>query len=449
MTLQANAAVEAPALPTFFRYVGASVAGLLALTGAALVDGLLVGKYLGADALAAVNLLIPLWTLLFGLVLMLAIGGSVVAGRFLGARRPGAAGRVFSGCLWGAGVSGVALAVLATVGRDSVLQLLAVPANLRPLIQPYYHIVLLGLVPQYLAVVLYYFLRAAGQPQRASRALVLGALVNIFLDVWLLALLRWDIRAAALATVAAQLTQCLLLFYLFHRSAQPLRWTRVRPSFRRLRQFCGNGLSEFVNEVSAGLVLLALHWLLSRHYGIAGVAGFALIHYGLLLNIMLACAIAEVVHVLVSQNRGAGQWSRAHRFFRFGMVMALSSGMVLWGGIQWGSEPLSRWFFAEAQPVVAQYARDFWTVIGLVFWLTGANLVFSAWFTGLQQPGRSALIALSRSLLLPMVFLMVLSGQPGVSFLWALPLAEAVTLLLAWVMKVRQSSFWRSELVAE
>lgn len=449
MTLGANAAVEAPALPTFLRYVGASVAGLLALTGAALVDGIMVGKYLGADALAAVNLLIPLWTLLFGLVLMLAIGGSVVAGRYLGARRPRAASRVFSGCLWGAGVCGLALTTLATLWREPILQLLAVPEDLRPLIQPYYHIVLLGLAPQYLAVVLYYFLRTAGQPQRASRALVLGALVNILLDVWLLALLRWDIRAAALATIAAQLTQCLLLFYLFHRSPQPLRWTRVRPSFRRLRQFCGNGLSEFVNEVSAGLVLLAIHWLLSRHYGIAGVAGFALIHYGLLLNIMLACAIAEVVHVLVSQNRGAGQWPRAHRFFRFGMVMALGSGIVLWGAIQWGSEPLSRWFFADAQVVVAQYAREFWSVIGLVFWLTGANLVFSAWFTGLQQPGCSALIALSRSLLSPLLFLVVLSIQPGVSFLWALPLAEAFTLVLALVMKVRQSSFWRSELATE
>ncbi|WP_347331544.1 MATE family efflux transporter [Marinimicrobium locisalis] len=449
MTRSPNAAVEAPALPTFLRYVGASVTGLLALTGAALVDGIMVGKWLGADALAAVNLLIPLWTLLFGLVLMLAIGGSVVAGRYLGARRRRAASRVFSGCLWGAGVGGLALSLLATVWHEPILQLLAVPESLRPLIQPYFHIVLLGLAPQYLAVVLYYFLRTGGQPQRASRALVAGAMVNIILDVWLLAVLRWDIRAAALATVAAQLTQCLLLLYLFRRSSTPLQWTRVRPSLRRLRQFCGNGLSEFVNEVSAGLVLLVIHWLLSRQYGIAGVAGFALIHYGLLLNIMLAFAIAEVVHVLVSQNRGAGQWHRAHRFFRFGMVMALSSGIVLWGAIQWGSEPLSRWFFADAQAAVAQYAQAFWAVIGLVFWLTGANLVLSAWFTGLQQPGRSALIALSRSLLLPLLFLMLLSVQPGVSFLWSLPLAEAFTLVLALGMKVRQSSTGRLELAAK
>jgi Na+-driven multidrug efflux pump len=437
-----NPAIHAPALATFTRYVGASVIGLLALTGAAIVDGVMVGKWLGADALAAVNLLIPLWILLFGLVLMLAIGGSVVASRYLGAGHNTAASKVFCGSLTIAGVGGAVLAAVIGALHLPLMTLLAVPESLQTMIKPYLLIVLAGLAPQYIAVVLYYFLRVAGQPQRASRALVIGALVNIILDVVLLGWLHWDIRAAALATLAAQLTQCALLVGTFKRAPMPLRWAPTGLTPRRLAQFCANGVSEFVNEVSAGLILLVIHWLLSRQYGVAGVAGFALIHYALLLNIMLACAIAEVVHVLVSQNRGAGQWRRAKIFFRFGMSLAVATGALLWGLSHWSSAALSHWFFRGGNAAV--YAQDFWPVIAPVFLFTGANLVLSAWFTGLQQPGRSAFIALSRSLALPFVFLWILYfWQTAHSFLWALPLAEAATLAMALLFKAQQSSAWR------
>lgn len=445
MNAQTNAALSAPVVSTFLRFMGASVAGLLALTGAAIVDGFMVGKWLGAEALAAVNLLIPLWILLFGLVLMLAIGASVVASRFLGAGHLRAASGIFSGTVCVAGISGLALTLVVGLLSDPVLTLLAVPEPLQALVRPYFLIVLAGLAPQYVAVVLYYFLRVAGQPQRASRALVLGALVNIALDILLLGVLHWDIRAAALATLASQLTQCGLLLLTYKRRSPALQWRPVFLSARRLWQFCANGLSEFVNEVSAGIVLLVIHWLLSREFGVGAVAGFALIHYALLLNIMLACAIAEVVHVLVSQNNGAGQAIRSQLFFRLGLGLAVITGTALWCTSRWGSQALSQWFFSDAN--AAYYAQQFWPVIAPVFLLTGANLVISAWFTALQQPGRSALIALSRSLILPLLFLWALHAHSiSVSFLWALPFAELVTLLIATTLKAQYSSLWRAKL---
>ncbi|WP_052481298.1 MATE family efflux transporter [Gilvimarinus agarilyticus] len=444
MSTPANAALGAPVLGTFLRYVGASVAGLLALTGAAIIDGFMVGKWLGAEALAAVNLLIPLWILLFGLVLMLAIGASVVASRYLGAGRLNAASKIFSATLSMAAIGGLALTLIFSFLNNYLLALLAVPESLQALVRPYFLIVLAGLAPQYVAVVLYYFLRVAGEAQRASRALVLGALVNIILDILLLGVLHWDIRAAALATLTAQLTQCALLLVTYRRHAGALHW---RPAFlktKRLLQFCANGFSEFVNEVSAGIVLLIIHWLLSREFGVAAVAGFALIHYALLLNIMLACAIAEVVHVLVSQNNGAGQTQRSQLFFRLGLGLAVVTGIILWCFSHWGSQALSQWFFSSVN--AAHFAQQFWPVIAPVFLLTGANLVISAWFTAQQRPGRSALIALSRSLVLPLFFLWLLyTSSLSLPFLWALPFAELFTLLLAGFFTAQHSSLWRAK----
>mgnify|MGYP000728302883 CR=1 FL=1 len=437
-----ESALAAPALPTFLRYVGASTLGLLALTSAAVVDGLMVGKWLGADALAAVNLLIPFWVLLFGSVLMLAIGASVVAGHYLGAGRRESASRVFSACVRLALVFGVAVTALGLVFGDGLLYWLAVPEALHPLVKPYFKLVLLGQAPQCVAVVLYYFLRVSGEPRRASRALVLGALVNILLDVLGLAVLGWDLRAAAGATVAAQLTQCLVLLHLLRSGRTSLRWRPGWLSWRRLRTFCGNGFSEFLNEVSAGVVLFVVHWLLALTGGVAAVSGFALIHYALLLNVMLACAVAEVVHVLASQNLGAGQPVRARRFRDYGLGLAAVQGLLLWTLAMLGAPALSGWFFEGAE--AANYAAQFWPVIAPVFLLTGFNLVLSAWFTGCRQPRRSALLAMARSLVFPLMFLAVLfPWRDRVSFLWALPLAELLALAVALGLLADKTTFRR------
>ena len=73
-------ALTAPVVPTFFSYAALSMVGLLAITTMNVVDGAFVGNYVGGDALAAIALLIPYFTVVVAVTLMLAIGGSVTAG---------------------------------------------------------------------------------------------------------------------------------------------------------------------------------------------------------------------------------------------------------------------------------------------------------------------------------------------------------------------------------
>lgn len=77
-------ALDGAIVPTFFKYLIPSLVGLIAMTSASLVDGVFIGNYVGVTALAAVNLIIPITTLLFGVGMMLAIGGSVRGGKYLG-----------------------------------------------------------------------------------------------------------------------------------------------------------------------------------------------------------------------------------------------------------------------------------------------------------------------------------------------------------------------------
>ncbi len=68
----------------FVRFVFPSVFGLLAVSSAGVIDGIFIGNFVGPTALASVNLTMPLLALVFGVLLMISMGGSVVAGKFLG-----------------------------------------------------------------------------------------------------------------------------------------------------------------------------------------------------------------------------------------------------------------------------------------------------------------------------------------------------------------------------
>lgn len=79
-----NKVTQGPIISTFFLFAFPALIALHAITTASLVDGIFVGKYLGPQALAAINILIPYFTFMFALGLMVAIGGTVTAGKFIG-----------------------------------------------------------------------------------------------------------------------------------------------------------------------------------------------------------------------------------------------------------------------------------------------------------------------------------------------------------------------------
>jgi len=88
--------LSSPILKVFSFYTIPSLIGLLAMSSATLVDGIFVGHFVGANALAAINLIFPFLSLLFALALMLGVGGSVRAGKYLGEKNPAAASAIFS-----------------------------------------------------------------------------------------------------------------------------------------------------------------------------------------------------------------------------------------------------------------------------------------------------------------------------------------------------------------
>lgn len=442
MKEHANPALSGAIIPTFFYYVIPSIIGLVAITTANLVDGMFVGNAVGAEALAAITLLLPYLTFLFAIGLMLSIGGSVSAGKYVGEGNLKAASRIFSQCLIATVVINLLFAAASLLFEEWLYALLNAPTEIQPLIDEYLSIIRWVMVVQTLSMVLYYFIRADGHPILATTALVIGALLNIIFDAWFIIHLEMGLAGAAYATAIAQVIQLIVLGYYFISHKRTLMFSLLTDKWNELLRAAYNGLSEFINELSVGLIFLLLNGLLIARIGIDGVAAFSVVNYFIFLSIMLSYGIADALHLLVSQNFGAKNHQRMKQFLTTAITSTLVLGITLIVLLlQWQNTAIN-WFLKEDAEEVITLAGTLLWLIWPLFLVNGINIILSCYLTAIHQPKPSAIIATARSLVLPALLLSIFYMLfDDWKFLTALPIAEWCTFLLAVVLVAKR---WKS-----
>ena len=436
-----NQALQGEIVPTFFRYLALDVLGLIAMTSAMLVDGLFIGNYVGVTALAAVNLIIPISTLLFGVGMMLSIGGSVRAGKYLGEYDRPAASAIFSKTLVSMALYGVAAVSLALAFEERLFTGLGATPELFPAMSEYYRIIMPFLLAQLIVLALYYFIRLDGYPNLVATALTIGALVNIVLDYLFIGLFGWGLTGAALATGISQALPLPVMMLYFLKPGRRLRFAIRQRNWKEVFQAAYNGISEFINEVSGGIVALILNWMLLQRIGVSGVAAITVVNYTMLLGYMMYFAISDTIQVMISQNFGARNAIRMAAFLRTaaGTIAVLSAVFIT--VLLTTSEPIIRLFVdAGDSAATVAMATEFVTYIWPLFLFAGVNILISGYLTAIHRPFQSGIVALCHSLILPAAFLVLaywlLSDQ---RFVVALPVAEAATCVLAVALFMRYS----------
>nr|WP_269809204.1 MATE family efflux transporter [Enterovibrio nigricans] len=320
-----NRVTQSSIIPTFFYFAVPSLLGLLAISSASIVDGIFVGRYLGSDALASINLLIPYFTFMFATSLMVAIGGTVKAGKYIGEKNYQSANTVFTQSILLVLGFTILMAILTGLFTDTLFELLGAPDDIHPIMAKYFRVISLCLIIQLSSLVLYYFVRADGFPVLATVSLTVAAATNVVLDIVFLGYMGLGIEWAAWATTIAQLLQILTLSAFFFNPKRQLTLSISKMKIKVLFSSLLNGSSEFINEISVGIVILIIHWLLVVEGGHSAVAGFSVANYLLFFSMMAYYGIVDAIHILVSQNYGAGKWLRIRQF----MMMAATCVLVI------------------------------------------------------------------------------------------------------------------------
>jgi putative MATE family efflux protein len=426
-----------PIVATFFRYVIPSTLSLLAISTASVVDGFFVGNYLGAEALAAVNLLMPYFALLFGIALMFSVGGSVKASIYIGEKKYALASSLFSQIFFVVLVIALLAVPLSLIFSEYLFSALGATPSLYPLMQSYFEVFCFVTIVQLSCLVMYYFIRADNKPELGMRALMLGAFINIALDALFIGKLGWGIEGAAWATLIAQIIQLVYISSYFFSGRNNLKLSWPVFNVKELGFSAFNGFSEFINEFSIGLVILVFHWVISRQSGVEGIAAFSVVNYLIYISLMVYYGIIDAMHVLLGHNFGAQRIDRVKAFMRIAAISIATLSIMLVVILHVFEGSIIGFFLEDDAEQARQLAQNFLHIIWPIFLFNGFNVLICAYLTSAELALHSSIIAMLRSLILPIGFVLLLSIMfPEIGFLYAVPVAEALAFVFALIFFV-------------
>lgn len=417
-----------------------TLVGMLFNSALNICDGMFVGHGVGSNALAAINIVAPLFLICAGIGLMFGIGASVIGGIRLAEDNVKAARIIMTQAyIAGAVIFGIIIAISLLFTRP-VLNALGCSQALEPLAADYLLWLLPGLVFFYLQCAGMMLIRLDGSPKYAMGVQIVTAVVNIVLD-WLMVFpLGMGIKGASIATSISCVVAGLMVLGYFLFFSDKLRFHRIRISVLTLRNIgymARIGFATFIAELAIGVMMVTGNYMFLSYLGEEGVAAFSIGCYLFPLIFSASNAVAQAAQPIISYNYGAGNDDRVRQTLRIALFTACLSGVVITMGMWLGAPALTAVFLSPAENAYS-IAVGGLPVLGLCALFFALNITFIGYYQSCERASRAIVYMLLRGIIFMVpgfIILPRLIGEPG---LWlAIPLAELLTLTVIAIGNMR------------
>lgn len=429
---------QAPVSRIFLKYALPSVITMMFFGVQSLVDGIVVGKHLGPDALGGINIILPLFSMIMVLALIIGIGSQTLVSMELGRKNTEKAQDAMSTGFWALVAISLIATVLLVVFAEPLTLLMGADDRLHPFSLDY----LKGLMPFILPLTLCFYsdamLKALGHPKFSMIIMSLSVIINVLLTLYFVIGLEWGVAGASAATGLAFTIGLLISASITFNPKQRLSMLKGRFQMPILRRAAYNGSSEGVSELAAAISILIINLTVVRLLGADGVAAFTAINYVNFMGILLFLGISDGLIPVLSYNYGAGNHERVKQLFRFAVVVNMSIGVMVFILLQFLGGHAMLLFFDNSESHAFQIAADGLHIFAFVFLVSGLNILIIAYSTSLGEAKNSLVIALLRGLVFLLIGVTVLPIFVGINGVWAaIPLAELLALGVALILFYR------------
>lgn len=396
-----------------------------------IVDGIFVSRFVGSNALSAVNIVYPVLNLLFACGIMLSTGGSAIVARQIGEKREQEARENFSLLAAVSVLIGIVILAVGLLFLEPLCRVLgATPVIMEDC--KIYLGVLLGFGPlTMLQMFFQVFFVTAGKPGLGLVLTISGGVANMVLDYVLMGPMEMGVLGAALATGFGQAIMAIAGVGYFLKVKGNLHF--VKPVFRGsvLLQSCGNGSSEMVSNLSTAVVTFLFNVTMMELVGEDGVAAITIVLYGQFLFTALYLGFSMGVGPVFSFNYGNRNHVQLKRIYKICKWFIVFSSVAILAVALIFSEPIVRIFTGEANHTYA-LAVEGQFLFSFNYLFAGINIFASAFFTALSNGKISAIISFCRTFVFIVASIVLLPRIMGITGVWlAVPLAELVTMFIS------------------
>ena len=406
-----------------------------------MADGLFVGRFIGQDALAAVNLIMPVITIVFAFSNMIATGSSVQISILLGRKDREGASRVFSFSIKFILLLSCVFGLLGYWGAGPFIRLISPGADAQAI---RYSVEYLRMYAAFAPLLLVFFatdnyLRVCGKETISMWIGIVSQLANIVLNAILIAGLGMGIRAAAATSCVSIAAGSVVTLLLFAGNRMDLYFTRKNIPLENFLRILANGSSEFFSNIASSVMSVILNLFLLK-YGGTAVAAFSVVMYVDSIVGMLIFGLCDALQPAISYCYGAGLIEKVKAIFHLILVCSIFFSLCSMLFMLFLGQYVAPLFVKAENTELLELSISAMKIFAFSYLTGWMDTCFSSFFTALERPARSFIVSLFGTLVFPILFLFILSGIWELNGIWLMPAVSGIasgtlTLLLAATLK--------------
>ncbi|HBJ76487.1 MAG TPA: MATE family efflux transporter [Porphyromonadaceae bacterium] len=408
--------------PLFCRILFPTLIAMICIGIMTMIDGIFVGRYIGSDALAAVNLFAPLWALMNGIGMMLGMGCSVVSSIHLAKGKKKAINiNLTQSMLFGFMISFLT-ALFINIFDEQTARFLGASDVLIPYLLLYQKWVSWGIIGILLGQISVLLIRLDGSPKYASVCSALPAIINAILDYVFLFHFHWGIEGIGIATCIGCLSGTLLSLLYFLFLYKDIHFYRLKVSLKSLMLFVRNigyqikiGFPAFLNDIGATLCVFVGNIIYMHYLKEDGVAAYSTISYITILFFMMATGIVDTAQPIISYNYGTGNKLRIKKAFRVTIFTSVIFGILSFLIVFLFKKPLVGLFLVPDCNAFAMAVKGL-PLMSTCFIFFFLDVVLIGYFQSIKEVKKASILSFLKGIVfIPACFIIVpyLLGEIG------------------------------------
>lgn len=413
------------------KYIFANVLAMTGISCYVLADTFFISLAAGANGIAALNLILPIYGLIYAIGSMIGIG-SATRYTLDKALKKTDANHYFSNSIFCTLLISIPFVIGGIFFSNHILILLGADTQILKVGFSYLQIVLC-FTPLFMVNYTFTaFVRNDHSPNIAMMATLCSGIFNIVFDYILVFPMGLGMVGAALATALSPLVSIgiCMIHYLSKRNT--IVFVKKHPSLRKLADSCKLGVVAFVGEMSSGITTMVFNFILLDLSGNIAVAAYGVIANIALVGTALFNGISQGLQPVASEVHGQLDQSAEQRIYKHSLKISLLIACILVGSVLLFTDTFVAVFNSENSAELASYAIFGMRLYFLGFLLASVNIIKSGFFSAIGTGFESSVIALSRGVVSIVVLAFLLSRILDITGVWiAFPISELVTFIIS------------------
>ena len=410
--------------------------GILVMSLNILVDTIFVGHWIGSQAIAAINVVLPVSFFIAALGMAIGIGGSSIISRALGASEKSKALKTFGNQVTMTIILTLTLVFFGLYYIDNIIPVFGGKGIIFEPAKIYYQIVLYGVPFLALSMMGNTIIRAEGKPKYAMYAMMIPSITNLVLDILLINVMDMGMIGAAWATTGSYMLCFIFIFWFFISKNSEMKISLVHFKLQRsiVSEISNLGSVTLSRQAIVSITYLLMNNILFDFGGETSVTSYAIVSRMLMFALFPIFGITQGFIPIAGYNYGAQNYDRVKQAIRIAIIYAMVMASLVFVLLIGFPELITRMFTTD--PLVIEKTP---TAMRWVFAATpiiAVQLIGAAYFQAAGKAIPALLLTLSRQgfFFIPLIFILPLwYGELGV---WmAFPVSDVLsTLVTAYIL---------------